>query len=120
MGNSDDEFIELVMLKGGVIVNKGGNTKVSFLPCIYMYLWFLSCIAGKTVTRISSTPYTTVRHSDCSILLHVSDSKIRCINCDKYRKALHALKSKSQKKSECVRLNDQSSTVELPDTLHHR
>ena len=83
MGNSDDEFIELVMSKGGVIVNKGGNTKVSFLPCIYMYLWFLSCIAGKTVARISSTPYTTVRHSDCSILLHVSDSKIRCNNCDK-------------------------------------
>ena len=68
-GNCEPEFIDLLVSRGGVIMNHTSTTAYIDKTC------------------------NTVRHSNCTLL---SDQRSKCCICQKYRSTLRAMKSRKE------------------------
>ncbi len=62
---------------------------------------------GKPNAIFENSPRPTIRNINCQFILPKGTSQIRCTNCEKYRKTLHALKSRFNSKS-CIPTTDKS------------
>ena len=81
-GNGDQEFIDLLVSRGGVVTNHGSTTA---------YL---------------DQTNNTVRHSDCDLLC---DGKSKCGICQKYRSTLRAMRYRKES-SQSSKLSSSSHT----------
>jgi hypothetical protein len=75
-GNPDEKFVQMVLAKKGVIKSRK-NPSVS------------SCFIDSRVSVYENQVYSsTVRTSDCDILIPLTSSSHRCSKCIKYRASL--------------------------------
>ena len=115
MGNSDLEFLKIITEKGGVIHNKRGNNLT-----LNNFDNSHNTLIGKPNAIITSSPNETIRHVDCSVLLAQELTQIRCDDCQKYRKTLHAMKSRENKivEKNDTEIHNDTTTIDVSDTLH--
>ena len=115
MGNSDLEFLKIITEKGGVIHNKRGNNLT-----LNNFDNSHNTLIGKPNAIITSSPNETIHHVDCSVLLAQELTQIRCDDCQKYRKTLHAMKSRENKivEKNDTEIHNDTTTIDVSDTLH--